>query len=287
MRWWWLCLLFFTPGLAAMDADGCRFARRVLLDESARRHLGAEVGDLRQITHCTVLRADFDADGADDQAALVRNGKACVLALFGADRASPTGVRLWTSEPEPVVAVLVVAGRACVRVETARQERSAGVETAIRHWQCVVWRRGDWQPVLEFEQSRTTIGAGGRVVRRCTREIEVSGATTVLVARAADLLDDKVLEGSETCRRSSLAWDADGALQIGAPDSADVPVATRVQIARTLEREGLVAAALDQAADALAQAEREKLKPNDSRLLDAQALRLRLLGRLPAAAVQR
>ena len=82
--------------------------------------------------------------------------------------------------------------------------------------------------------------------------------------------------------RDNITYD----LGIAAPPQGNtVPVATRAQMARTLEREGLLAPALEQVGIAIAQAQQEGVQANDARLLDARSLQMRLQARLPGPVV--
>lgn len=284
MRLAMLCILL-SPVLCAMDAQGVRFARRTLLDESARKHLRAEVGDVAPLAGCTVLQGDFNGDGKPDQAALVWRDRACALGLFEEGAEAPSAVRLWTPDQTPTAATLNVAARDCVRLETSSSGNSGPRSVETVHWLILRWHDGAWCEALDIVRSQTTTSGGGRLRSVLTREIATENGTTQLVETATDLLDGKLLEGSATRRTSTLTATAEGKLTVAPPQGNTVPVATRAQMARTLEREGLLAPALEQVGIAIAQAQQEGVQANDARLLDARSLQMRLQARLPGPVV--
>jgi hypothetical protein len=276
-----IMLLTCPVALSAMDIEAVRFARRALLDAEARKHLQCGVGEVEHLSACHFAKGDFDGDGKADEAALTRRDKKAVLALFAAGReqASPTGIMLLSNEPDSSAAVQKMPGRDCLSVSiVARHE-----DTETTCCRLFRWDGKSWVQALEFNSSVTRTEARGRFRRETRTGIEVCDAKAELVMTSRDVLDGKELAGSATRTTVMLELTTEGAYCKGASAGEDTPIPTRVQLARTLEREGLDALALEQAEAALAKAERDKLAENDARLLDARALRQRLKTRVEAA----
>lgn len=284
MRLAMLCILF-APMLCAMDAQGVRFARRMLLDESVRKHLRAEVGDVAPLAGCSVLQGDFNGDGKPDQAALVWRDRACALGLFADNDGAPTALKLWSPDKPPTASALPLPGRDCVRLETTHSATSGARSVDTVHWQILRWHDGTWREALAMDRSQATTSGGGRLRSVVTREVVTVHGALQLVESASDLLDGKLLEGSATRRTAQLTVATDGGYLAAELQGNTVPVATRAQMARTLEREGLLAPALEQVGIAIAQAQQEGVQANDARLLDARSLQMRLQARLPGPVV--
>lgn len=275
-----LLVLLCSTALSAMDIEGVRFARRTLLHEQARKHLDCGVGDVAHLGACTVLRGDFDGDGNPDFAAVTRRDKRVVVAVFPAaqDAAGPTGIMTLIEDTAPEAATQPMPGRDCVRLETTTEKD----EAATRHWRLLRWDGAKWGHALEFTRQIARSAAKGRFSRVILTTIE-TGKRLELVTLSRDTLDGTELAGSTTQSASSLTLTKEGAYEKGPTEGEDTPVPTRVQLARTLEREGLVEIALEQARAAVEKAERDKLAENDARLLDARTLAQRLQARVDAA----
>lgn len=278
-----LLLALFSAPLMAMDAEGVRLARRTLLDEGARKYLDAGVGDVGALSACQVLRGDFDGDGKADFAAVVRNGKAVVAALFPASRdaSAPLSIMKLRMEIAPDARVVATVGRDCVCLQTLRKTDVDGETREITEGKLLRWHDG-WLDALQFTPAQTRVAAQARFRRETTARVETRGAKCELVTESRDLLDGKELEGSQTRTTAELTVAEGGAFVLGKSSGEDTPVPTRVQLARTLEREGLLQLAVEQAREATAKAERDKLAANDARLLDARAVQQRLEARLAA-----
>jgi len=279
-----LLIILLAPTLCAMDGESSRFARRILLNEEARKHTGVEVGDLTALTGCELFKADFDGDGTPDTAALMRRDLKLVLAFFPGrvEADAPKGIRCWTATEAVGAALLKLQMQVCIRCETVHESNDMESATRRTDWQLWRWHKDAWCEAMTITAALVRSSGGGRVVHQ--RTCIVSDKPRLeLVETSRDLLDGKELEGSGVRRTAPIAVDASGKFVAGAFAGAEVPIATRTQLARTLERTGLLAPALEQAEKAVAQAERENLKPDDARLLDARSLHMRLQSRLPAA----
>lgn len=287
MRLALLCVLL-SPVLCAMDAEAVRFARRTLLDPSARRHLKADVRDLAALSACTVLRGHFDGDEKPDSAAVVRHDKNLVVALFPgrSETEAPAIVQTLTLDQVPTVDMVHLPGRDCVRLSTDLEQPArpplAASSSSVR-WTILRIHKDAWQESLCFTHSSTR--RIQRMERLQTTTIEVQGGKVFLATVAVDKLDAIELPGSRATTRVGLSLDAEGRFRSGDTTGTAVPVATRTQIARMLEREGLLEAALEQANEAARQAEREQLPADDARWMEARSMQQRLRARLPAAVV--
>jgi hypothetical protein len=273
-----LLMLLCSPAVHAMDVEGVHYSRRTLLDESARKHLGCGVAEVAPLSECTVLSGDFDGNGKADKAAIVRRDKRVVIALFpdNADATAPAGVLALTEASTPAAATQAMPGRDCVRLETSDGKG----ETRSVQWRLLRWDGSAWVVALDFTRGTTRDSARGRFHRESTTSIE-TGAKLELLTTSHDALDGVELPGSAT-RSATLLTLKDGVYHKGASAGEETPIPTRVQLARTLEREGLVELALEQAQAAVDKAVREKLADNDARLLDARSLRQRLHARVEA-----
>lgn len=274
-----LLIVLCSPAVHAMDVEGVHFSRRTLLDEKARKHLGCGVAEVAPLSDCTVLKGDFDGDGKAGHAAVVRRDKQVVIAFFPADgkASAPAGILALTETTTPAAATQAMPGRACVRLETSASDG----ETKSVRWRLLRWDGAAWTMALDFTRGTVRDSARGRFHRESTTSIE-SGARLELVTTSHDALDGIELAGSAT-RTAALLTLKDGVYHKGASAGEETPIPTRVQLARTLEREGLVELALEQAQAAVDKAVREKLADNDARLLDARSLRQRLQARVEAA----
>jgi hypothetical protein len=275
-----LCVLLAGP-LAAMDAEALRYARRTLLDEAARKHLGIEVRDLGGLSACELARGDFDGDGKADIACIARKDLHGVVALFSgkAEKDAPDGCHCMQLVSAPQADVLNLAGRDGVRLEFSATAALEGGSLQTRTWTILRWHTTAWVIALEVEGWRQR-KTGTRFRSEASAEITTAGVTMKLVRRTREYLDDKLLEGADTTTSSELKLGQDGHFEIAADAAPATPVPTRVQLARTLEREGLPQIALEHASAALTQAESEKLPRDDAMLLDARALKQRLQARV-------
>lgn len=271
-------LVLVAPALSAMDADSLRFARRTLLNEQARKHLDARVGEVANINTCVVLAGDFDGDGKPDSAAVICRDRRLVLALFPAwpEAEAPISILMLTTDKEPSAAVSTLPGRDCV----ALSEKSNTEELHLTSTELWRWQEGTWRKALSYTALECRRAAAGRFERLTTTRIAGREGVAELITESRDTLDGTDLEGSRTRTTIALSVDSNGLYVRGKSSGEDTPVPTRVQLARTLEREGLLDLALEQAAAAVTKAERDKLASNDARLLDARALHQRLEARI-------
>lgn len=278
-----LCVLLAGP-LAAMDADALRYARRVLLDEAARKTLGMEVRDLGGLTACDTVKGDFDGDSKPDVACVARKDLQCVVALFSGKAAkdAPDSTFSLQTASAPVAGVLKLAGRDAVRLEFSVTAATQAETVQTRTWVILRWNDTAWVNALELEAWRKR-ESGARFRTEASAEITTTGSTMTWTRRTREYLDGKVLQGADTTTSGTLKIMSDGRLEVLADQAPATPVPTRVQLARTLEREGLPQIALEHARAAVTQAESEKLPRDDARLLDARALKQRLQARVESA----
>ncbi|MBX3475792.1 MAG: hypothetical protein KF754_15585 [Planctomycetes bacterium] len=280
-----LLMFVLSSPLAAMDAEAARFARRVLLHESARKHLGIEVGDIASVRECTLVRGDFNGDAVPDVAALVSRDGAWALALFdgSAKGDSPAGVHLFRQQNAVAAERLALSGHDAIGLDTTESTDDGHTQQTTVRTTVLRWHQNGWVRGLEFV--RTLKRTSGRVSRIEATSLEHAAGRLSLVGSGHDLLDGQELANSRFSHHTPLTIACDGSLTSGATTRHDVPVPTRTQLARTLEREGLLAAALEQSQLAVRQADADLLPADDARRLDAKALHQRLAASLASATV--
>ncbi len=268
-----LCLAALAP-LRALegDADAKRWARRALLDETTRKHMNVEVGEVEPLTLALCAKGDFGA--ADEQAVVLRRDAATAVVIMRGT--TPLGRCTFSTTGALVLATRKLAGHSWVLLDETSE--LAGASSTLRRLISLC----DGQ--LSIRQSwvhAATVKIGKRFVREQTSDLREQSDSLLLTTRIVDRLDGKAMADCESETVLKLTPQPDGSLRAEVDSDKPVPVAVRLRLARHLEREGLEEAALLLAREARQQSTR--LPAEDARRLDAAGLVARLEARVVPA----
>ena len=268
-----LILIFLlAPCLHALDTkdvDGetLRDVRIALLKDKVRGHLGLRIGDFESLDQA--LRVKFDGAhllcmrlGTKCAALIVRDGQAGAHLLVAVERS----LSLKTFGDTRAIITCAVREEGPLRSRLIEMNDNA-LELQF------TWTGAESTKLEE-----------GRYVIAVNRELKASGEMLKLVETTTYLLDGEQVDGGRAVRTWPLI-ESDGQLTCGAVAEAPMSVTANCAIARELERGGFAEAALHHAQLAKMQADKDKLRADDARRLEAMSLATRLNARLRKADV--
>lgn len=262
-----ILIILFAPCLHALDTkdidgDTLRDVRRALLKDQVRKHFGLRIGDFESLDQA--LRIEFD--GAH-LLCMRLGGKSCAVVI----RDGKSGAHLFSEVEDSLTLERFDETRAILRCRTEKDGPTRARLIRLREGKlelCFTWISAD-QQLLEKERYRIGV----------TRALKHKNNELHLIEVTRYELDGNQVEGG----RADCDWvltDSGSELKRGTPTERPISVTTNCSISRRLERDGFTEAALHHAKMGEARADKDRLRDDDSRRLEAMSLTTRLSARL-------